>query len=308
MNRETYSQQALDYQRVADAIRYVEDNFQQQPTLDEIAASVHLSKHHFQRLFKQWAGISPTQFMQYLTLGYAKERLNASHSVLTTTLEAGLSSPGRLHDLFVNFEAVTPGEYKQCGAGLEISYGFQPTPFGICLLATTSRGICALRFAEPGQETAASTSSAQRVLAELKGEWPQAVWVENGAEIGPIVDRIFGVEMGDGKRPFHLYLKGTNFQVQVWQALLAIPSGALVSYGDVAQYLGKPTATRAVASAIAKNPVGYFIPCHRVISQTGKLHNYRWGSTRKKAMVGWEAAMRTDNWETAVYGKSNAIN
>ena len=284
MNRQTYSQQALDYQRVAEAIRYVEDNFQQQPTLDEIAASVHLSKHHFQRLFKQWAGISPTQFMQYLTLGYAKERLNASHSVLATTLEAGLSSPGRLHDLFVNFEAVTPGEYKQRGAGLEISYGFHPTPFGTCLLATTSRGICALRFAEDGGETA--------VLTELQAEWPQAVWVENGAEIGPIVDRIFGGEMGDGKRPFHLYLKGTNFQVQVWQALLAIPAGALVSYGDVAQYLGKPTATRAVASAIAKNPVGYFIPCHRVISQTGKLHNYRWGSTRKKAMVGWEAAMQ----------------
>jgi AraC family transcriptional regulator of adaptative response/methylated-DNA-[protein]-cysteine methyltransferase len=282
MNTQTYSQQVLDYQRVAEAIRYVEDNFQHQPTLDEMAASVHLSKHHFQRLFKQWAGISPTQFMQYLTLGYAKERLQASHSLLATTLDAGLSSPGRLHDLFVNFEAVTPGEYKQRGAGLEISYGFHPTPFGICLLATTSRGICALRFVEDGRETS--------VLAELKAEWPQAVWVENGAEIGPVVDRIFGGEREGGKRPFHLYLKGTNFQVQVWQALLAIPAGALVSYGDVAQYLGKPTATRAVASDIARNPVGYLIPCHRVISQSGKLHNYRWGSTRKKAMVGWEAA------------------
>jgi AraC family transcriptional regulator of adaptative response/methylated-DNA-[protein]-cysteine methyltransferase len=294
MNTQNYSQQALDYQRVAVAIRYVEENFQQQPTLDEIAASVHLSKHHFQRLFKQWAGISPTQFMQYLTLDYAKERLNDSHNVLETTLEAGLSSPGRLHDLFVNFEAVTPGEYKQRGAGLEISYGFQPTPFGTCLLAMTSRGICALRFVEPGRETAASTSSAQSVLAELKEEWPQAVWVENNAEIAPIVERIFSRGLGDEKRPFHLYLKGTNFQVQVWQALLAIPAGVLVSYGDVAQYLGKPTATRAVASAIARNPVGYFIPCHRVISQSGKLHNYRWGSTRKKAMVGWEAA-RTNN-------------
>ena len=282
MNTQTYSQQTVDYQRVAQAIRFLEENFQQQPTLDEIAASVHLSRHHFQRLFKQWAGISPTQFMQFLTLDYAKERLNASHSVLATTLDTGLSSPGRLHDLFVNFEAVTPGEYKQRGAGLEIGYGFQPTPFGTCLLATTKRGICALRFAQPGQETA--------VLIELQGEWPQAAWLENGDEIGPIVDRIFSSGIGDGKRPFHLYLKGTNFQVQVWQALLAIPSGALVSYGDVAQYLGKPTATRAVASAIAKNPVGYFIPCHRVISQSGKLHNYRWGSTRKKAMVGWEAA------------------
>ncbi|MBE2224085.1 MAG: helix-turn-helix domain-containing protein, partial [Anaerolineae bacterium] len=169
MNTQTYFQQALDYQRVAEAIRYLEENFQQQPTLDEIAASVHLSKHHFQRLFKQWAGISPTQFMQYLTLGYAKERLAASHSLLETTLDAGLSSPGRLHDLFVNFEAVTPGEYKQGGTGLEISYGFQPTPFGICLLATTERGICALRFVDSGQETA--------VLANLQSEWPKARWL-----------------------------------------------------------------------------------------------------------------------------------
>ncbi|MFO7684252.1 MAG: methylated-DNA--[protein]-cysteine S-methyltransferase [Chloroflexota bacterium] len=287
MKPQTYSQQVLDYQRVAQAIRYLEENFQRQPSLDEIAASVHLSKHHFQRLFKQWAGISPSQFMQYLTLGYAKERLSASHSLLETTLDAGLSSPGRLHDLFVNFEAVTPGEYKQRGAGLEISYGFQPTPFGVCLLATTARGICALRFAEPGQETA--------VLAELQSEWPQAVWLENEAEIAPLVERIFARGLGDGERPFHLYLKGTNFQVQVWRALLAIPPGALVSYQDVARTLGSPAATRAVASAVAKNPVGYFIPCHRVISQSGKLHNYRWGSARKKAMVGWEAAMVSVN-------------
>ena len=283
MINETFSQEAVDYQRIEAAIRYLEENFQRQPGLDEIAASVHLSKHHFERLFKQWAGVTPMQFMQYLTLEYAKERLVESRSVLETTLDAGLSSPGRLHDLFVNFTAVTPGAYKQGGAGLVIQYGFHPTPFGTAVLATTPRGICALRFVGEDGETA--------VLAQLQREWPNAAWQAAPEVTGPLVDRIFTAERREGERPFHLYLKGTNFQVQVWQALLTLPPGALVSYHDVARLLGNPTATRAVASAVARNPVGYLIPCHRVISGDGKLHNYRWGSARKKAIVGWEAAM-----------------
>ncbi len=285
MINETFSQEAVDYQRIEAAIRYLEENFQRQPTLDEIAASVHLSKHHFERLFKQWAGVTPMQFMQYLTLEYAKERLAESRSLLETTLDAGLSSPGRLHDLFVNFTAVTPGVYKQGGAGLVIQYGFHPTPFGTAVLAATPRGICALRFVGDEGETA--------VLSQLQAEWPNAAWEDAPELTGPLVAQIFAAERGEGERPFHLYLKGTNFQVQVWQALLSLPPGALVSYQDVARLLGNPTATRAVASAIARNPVGYLIPCHRVISGNGKLHNYRWGAARKKAIIGREAAALT---------------
>jgi len=287
MINETYSQEAVDYQRIEAAIRYLEENFQRQPSLDEIAASVHLSKHHFERLFKQWAGVTPLQFMQYLTLEYAKERLAASRSVLETTLDAGLSSPGRLHDLFVNFTAVTPGAYKQGGAGLIIQYGFHPTPFGTAVLATTPRGICALRFVGEDGETA--------VLSQLQAEWPNANWEAAPEVTGPLVAQIFAAERGDGERPFHLYLKGTNFQVQVWQALLTLPPGTLVSYQDVARLLGNPAATRAVASAVARNPVGYLIPCHRVISGDGQLHNYRWGPARKKAIIGREAAALVNN-------------
>jgi AraC family transcriptional regulator, regulatory protein of adaptative response / methylated-DNA-[protein]-cysteine methyltransferase len=277
----TLTRQAADYRRIEAAIRYLEANFQQQPSLAEIAASVHLSKHHFERLFKQWAGVTPMQFLQYLTLEYAKTRLVESRSLLETTLDAGLSSPGRLHDLFVSFTAVTPGAYKQAGAGLIIQYGVHPTPFGPALLASTARGVCALRFVGEEGETA--------VLAELQREWPLADWQTSPEATGPILAQIFGGG-GVGKRPFHLYLKGTNFQVQVWQALLALPPGALVSYADVARLIGRPDSVRAVAGAIAHNPIGYLIPCHRVINQSGRLHQYRWGSARKKAMVGWEAA------------------
>ncbi len=281
MINEPFSQQAADYQRVEQAIRYLEENFRRQPDLAEIAASVHLSKHHFERLFKQWAGVTPMQFLQYLTLEYAKTRLTESRSLLETAFDAGLSGPGRLHDLFVTFTAVTPGDFKQGGAGLRIQYGVHSTPFGPALLAATPRGICALRFVGDAGETA--------VLAELQREWPLADWVAAPETTGPILARIFGGGEGE-QRPFHLHLKGTNFQVQVWQALLALPPGALVSYSDVAQLIGRPDAVRAVAGAIAHNPVGYLIPCHRVINQSGKLHQYRWGAARKKAMVGWEAA------------------
>lgn len=282
MNNDNFSQQLQDYQRIEQAVRFLEANFRRHPSLEEIAASVHLSQYHFQRLFKRWAGISPSQFMQYLTVTYAKERLQAAESILHTSLDAGLSGPGRLHDLFVTFEAMTPGEYKQQGAGLQITYGFQGTPFGECLLAQTERGICALRFVPDGERDIA--------LNRLKQEWRQAQFIESTAAIKPIAAQIFDREQWDGKRPFHLFLRGTNFQIQVWQALLTIPSGIMVAYHDVAQMLGSPNATRAVASAIAHNPIGYLIPCHRVISKAGQMHQYRWGSTRKKAILGWEAA------------------
>jgi AraC family transcriptional regulator of adaptative response/methylated-DNA-[protein]-cysteine methyltransferase len=281
MNDYSFSQQARDYQRIEQAIRFLEAHARRQPSLDEIAASVHLSKYHFQRLFKRWAGLSPTQFLGALTVAYAKERLVASRSVLDAALDAGLSGPGRLHDLFVTFEAVTPGQYKGQGAGLEIRYGVHPTPFGPTWLATTARGICGLHFLPE-----ADPSAARDALAR---EWPHARLVEASGDIRPLVEHIFAPLPPDEPRPFHLLLKGTNFQVQVWQALLDIPPGALVSYGDVAAYLGRPGASRAVAGAVARNPIAYLIPCHRVIRRNGQVHRYRWGTARKKALVGWEA-------------------
>jgi AraC family transcriptional regulator of adaptative response/methylated-DNA-[protein]-cysteine methyltransferase len=284
MEREAFTQQAEDYQVVEQAIRFLEEHFRQQPGLDEIAGSVHLSKYHFQRLFKRWAGISPTQFLHFLTVEYAKERLRESQSVLDATLGAGLSSASRLHDLFVTHEAVSPGEYRREGAGLRIAYGFHDSPFGRSLVATTTRGICALQFVQEGDRAAA--------LEVLASRWPQAAFVEEPRETAPLVERIFSVS-GEPERPFHLLLKGTNFQVRVWQALLAIPPGAMVSYQDAAAYIGQPKASRAVGRAVAENPVAYLIPCHRVITRSGEAHRYRWGTARKKAMLGWEAGRRS---------------
>jgi AraC family transcriptional regulator of adaptative response/methylated-DNA-[protein]-cysteine methyltransferase len=274
------SQLSQNYQRIERAIAFLSRNFKEQPNLDEIAASVHLSKYHFQRIFKRWAGITPTQFAHFLTLEYAKERLRESSSILDTSLEAGLSSPGRLHDLFVTFEAVTPGEYKGFGRGLEISYGYHPTPFGECLLGITQRGICALRFVSPGERP--------DCLSSLMEEWPDARFIQDQQATRSVVQRVFSPLQEERGAKFHLLLKGTNFQVKVWQALLDIPTGALVTYQDIAKRVSKPAAARAAANAIARNPVAYLIPCHRVIASSGKFHRYRWGETRKKAMLGWE--------------------
>ncbi len=282
MNDKDFSQQSEDYQRIEKAIRFVEENMKSQPTLDQIADSVHLSKYHFNRLFKRWAGISPIQFLQFLTLEYTKQKLADSRSILDTSLDAGLSGPGRLHDLFVTFEAMTPGEFKQMGAGLKIKYGFQPTPFGECLLAMTDRGICHLGFVDGDNRSMA--------LSQLRQIWPKAALVENRVGIGSMVKRIFSAGTYRDSHPFHLHLKGTNFQVNVWRALLTIPVGKVVSYQDIAAYIGHPKAFRAVANAIAINPVGYLIPCHRVIAKSGKIHRYRWGTARKKVVLGWEAA------------------
>jgi AraC family transcriptional regulator of adaptative response/methylated-DNA-[protein]-cysteine methyltransferase len=284
MMKTDFAQQSSDYQRVEEAIHFLEANYRQRPSLDEIADSVHLSKYHFQRLFKRWAGISPTQFMQFLTLEYAKGRLQESQSILDVALESGLSGPGRLHDLFVTFEAVTPGEYKRHGAGMGIRYGFHDTPFGECLLAATERGICALYFVQEGKRSTA--------LEQLAGQWPQASLVEDPGQTRPLAGRIFAPVSTEPARPFHLLLKGTNFQVKVWQALLAIPPGAMVSYQDVAAHIGEPKSARAVGGAIARNPVAFLIPCHRVINSSGEVHRYRWGAARKKAILGWEASQR----------------
>lgn len=285
MSSNGFIQLSQDYYRVEQAIQYLEDNFRRQPSLKEIAESVHLSEYHFQRIFTRWAGISPKRFLQFLTLKYAKQLLAESQNLLDVTYEAGLSSPGRLHDLFVTYEAVTPGEYKSQGEGLEIIYGFHPCPFGECLLAVTERGICGLAFVPEDRR--------RQALDRLKANWPQASFDENSVYTQPFVERIFNPAIRqNGGEPLKLYLKGTNFQLKVWQALLQIPAGTVVSYDTVAALIGQPAASRAVGQAAAHNAIGFVIPCHRVIRKAGGIGEYAWDSTRKKAIIGWEAAQR----------------
>ena len=217
-----------------------------------------------------------------MTLDYTKQKMVESRGLLETSLDAGLSGPSRLHDLFVTFDAMTPGDFKKQGGGLKIDYGFCDSPFGKCLLATTKRGICYLGFAEEikGPDT----------LSQLYQTWPDSEFTENSKDISPILKNIFRFDQNKHSRPFNLHVKGTNFQINVWKALLNIPKGWVVSYQDIASYIGHPKAFRAVANAVAINPVAYLIPCHRVIAKTGNIHKYRWGSARKKALIGWEAA------------------
>ncbi len=280
-----HSQQSADFYRIEKAIQFIADNFKSQPRLEQIAQSVCLSRFHFNRLFKRWAGISPIQFMQYMTLDYTKQQLIASKNLLETSYKSGLSGPSRLHDLFVTFEGMTPGEFKKHGAGLHISYGFSETPFGECLVAKTQRGICYLGFVAQGKQT--------ETLDQLFKTWPGSQFAENFAEANAIVKHIFNLDRQKRARQFNLQLKGTNFQINVWRALLNIPQGHVVSYQDIATYIGHPNAFRAVANAVAINPVAYLIPCHRVIAKSGKIDRYRWGAERKKALIGWEAARKT---------------
>jgi AraC family transcriptional regulator of adaptative response/methylated-DNA-[protein]-cysteine methyltransferase len=273
-----------DYVRIERAIHYIEENFQDQPSLQELAAHLSLSPFHFQRLFKRWVGISPKRFLQFLTVDHAKKLLNENQSILDTTYESGLSSPGRLHDLFVTIDAVTPGQFKTKGVGIEIHYGIHPSPFGECLLAVTERGICGLTFVTEGGRTGA--------VASLQNQWHEAELSEDPQLTKPLLDQIFGPDPQGGRQPLTLFLKGTNFQMKVWEALLRIPPGSICSYEDIAKTIGKPTAARAVGNAVGANPVAYVIPCHRVIKKTGIFGNYGSGPARKKAMIGWEAAQR----------------
>ena len=273
-----------DYDRIEQALRFIEDNSQAQPDLESIARELELSPHHFQRLFRRWAGISPKRFLQALTVEHAKRALAGSQSVLDASYDAGLSGPGRLHDLFVACEAMTPGEYKRLGAGLAIRFGFHESPFGEALVMQTERGVCGLAFVVDDEAAA---------LADMTGRWPAARLIADPATTRPIAARIFApLDAGGAKAagPIPLLLKGTNFQIQVWRALLRIPSGHVVSYDQIARALGRPGAARAVGGAVAANPVSYLVPCHRVIQQSGAIGGYYWGPARKRAMLGWEAA------------------
>lgn len=272
------TQLSEDYARIEQAIRYIEANARRQPDLSELAAQVGLSEYHFQRLFTRWAGISPKRFLQFLTREHAKRLLAHSGNLLEATYAAGLSSPGRLYDLFVQTEAVTPGEYKSQGAGMEIFYGFHPSPFGECLLALTGRGICRLAFVETDRAPA---------LESLRKEWPKATLSEDPARTEAFVEQIFQ-QSPAAHIPVHL--RGTNFQIKVWEALLRLPSGEATSYQALAEGIGDPDAARAVGTAVAHNPLAYLIPCHRVLQKSGHFGNYRYGSARKKAILGWEMA------------------
>jgi len=276
-----FQQLCEDYQRIEQAIRYLDNNFQHQPELKEVAENVGLSEYHFQRLFTRWAGISPKRFLQFLTKENAKEQLKHS-SVLIATYSVGLSSPGRLHDLFVSTEAVSPGEYKTHGSGLTIRYGFHRTPFGEALIGLTERGICHLSFVQTGYDVS---------LMSLRENWWNAYLLEDSAATGALVEPIFF--QNHNPAPLKLFVSGTNFQLKVWEALMSIPQGSLTTYEQIAVKIGQPGALRAVGTAVGQNQVAYLIPCHRVIRKMGDFGNYRWGPVRKKALLGWESAQVT---------------
>ncbi|MEM7371859.1 MAG: methylated-DNA--[protein]-cysteine S-methyltransferase [Bacteroidota bacterium] len=268
------------YQRIEQALVYLHEHFQEQPSLEEVAAQVHMSPYHFQRMFVEWAGVSPKKFTQYLTIDYAKQKLREGATTLQSAYGAGLSSQGRLHDLFVSILSMTPGEYAKEGGELTIYYGLYASPLGQMLMASTSKGICKLSFGET-----------EEMLGELRDEWSKAELVEDRARHEVWVEQMFSRRISADRIPINL--RATPFQLQVWEALLKIPEGQLVSYGDLARAIGRPKASRAVGTAIGKNPVGYLIPCHRVIRSMGGFGEYRWNRNRKLALLAWEAS-RTD--------------
>lgn len=276
------SAQHLNYQKIRKVIELLSENYKSQPCLNDLAKTVGMSPFHLQRTFNQWAGVSPKQFIGFLTKEYAKSKLKES-SVMHAAISSGLSGGGRLHDLLVSCDAVTPGEFKSQGAGLFIEYGVHQTPFGFCLLATTNRGVCHLSFFDVESDSAEH-------LSELQKNWLNAKIVENHVITANIVTNIFTDRL-EGATSIKVLLHGSPFKLKVWEALLKTPPGSLFSYQQVANQIGMNQACRAVASAVASNQVGFLIPCHRVIRNTGVLNNYRWGGDRKAALIGWESSL-----------------
>ena len=282
MNMQTdFRQSSEDYLRIEQAILYLERNYKEQPELGEVAANIGLSEYHFQRLFSRWAGVSPKRFIQFLTKEGAKNLLDQSENLLDTTHQVGLSSLGRLHDLFVTAEAVTPGEYKSRGAGVTIRYGIHPTPFGKCLIATTERGICHLSFVQTSEGDA---------IDNLVADWKQANMIEDHQATVQLIEPIFDLRYSHRRKPLNVHLRGTNFQLKVWEALLQIPAGEVITYAGIASKISNPNATRAVGTAVGHNPIAVLIPCHRVIRKVGEFGNYRYGALRKKALLAREYA------------------
>ena len=275
---------AQDYNHVRKAIGFLSENWREHPSLETLASHAGLSPAHLQKLFTRWAGISPKGFLQALTLDHARELLRDSASVLDAAYEVGLSGPGRLHDLFVTHEAMTPGTYKAKGAGIEIAYGFHPCPFGTVLLMVTNHGLAGLAFADADDERAA--------LVDMMSRWPAASYTQAPEKTAPYADRIFNPAQWQEADPLRVVLIGTEFEVDVWRTLLRIPAGKATTYSDIATHLGKPAgAARAVGSAVGRNPVSFVVPCHRVLGKSGKMCGYHWGITRKRAILGWEAGL-----------------
>ncbi|HEV2603509.1 MAG TPA: bifunctional helix-turn-helix domain-containing protein/methylated-DNA--[protein]-cysteine S-methyltransferase [Microvirga sp.] len=278
---ETPENPSADYERVRRIIAYISERWREQPSLDDIAAHVGLSTTHVHHLFRRWAGLSPKAFLQAITLDNAKALLAQSASVLDATYEVGLSGPARLHDLFVTHEAMTPGHYKAGGAGLTLSYGYHPSPFGEAILVATDRGLAGIGFVDDGDRAAA--------LADMRRRWPKADYREDEAATAPLARRVFDPTRWQAEQPLRVVLIGTDFEVRVWQTLLRIPLGRATTYSDVAHRIGKPLACRAVGAAVGKNPISFVVPCHRVLGRSGALTGYHWGLTRKQAILGWEA-------------------
>jgi len=272
---------ASDYDIVRRAIAHIRGNWQAQPEIETIAEAAGVTATELHHLFRRWAGITPKMFLQALTLDHARRLLRDSASVLDASFEVGLSGPGRLHDLFVTHEAMSPGEWKSGGAGMTIYYGFHPSPFGTALVMGTERGLAGLAFADSGEEQAA--------LADMRSRWPQAQLVENAARTAPLACRIFDRKLWRAEERLRVVLIGTDFEVRVWETLLKIPMGRAMSYSEIAAKVGAPKAARAVGAAVGKNPISFVVPCHRVLGKSGAITGYHWGLTRKRAMLGWEA-------------------
>ncbi|WP_420321221.1 bifunctional helix-turn-helix domain-containing protein/methylated-DNA--[protein]-cysteine S-methyltransferase [Flagellimonas sp.] len=274
------SQEHINYNRIAKAIAHINANFKEQPSLDEIAEKVHLSPYHFQRMFKEWAGISPKKFLQYTSVQHAKKILGEhSTTLFDAAMETGLSGTSRLHDLFISIEGMTPGEFKNDGENLNINYSYAQSPFGLVVIASTTKGICHISF----------TEDEEKGLYELKTQFPKATYHQRVDQMQANALMVFGKDWGQISN-IKLHLKGTDFQLKVWESLLKIPKGNLSTYGKIAKLVDRPKASRAVGTAIGSNPIAYLIPCHRVIQSSGGFGGYRWDSTRKTAIIGWEAA------------------
>jgi AraC family transcriptional regulator of adaptative response/methylated-DNA-[protein]-cysteine methyltransferase len=272
---------ASDYESVRRIIAFISERWRDQPSLEAMAAHAGLSTTHVHHLFRRWCGLTPKAFLQAITLDNAKALLADSASVLDATYEVGLSGPSRLHDLFVTHEAMTPGDFKSGGAGVTMSFGFHPSPFGEAILVATERGLAGLGFVDDGDRKAA--------LADMRRRWPKAEYAEDVAATAPLAHRIFDPLSWHSEQPLRVVLIGTDFEVRVWQTLLRIPLGRATTYSEIASRVGKPSAARAVGAAVGKNPISFVVPCHRVLGRSGALTGYHWGLTRKKAILGWEA-------------------
>jgi AraC family transcriptional regulator, regulatory protein of adaptative response / methylated-DNA-[protein]-cysteine methyltransferase len=272
---------AADYEVVRRAIGHIRGHWREQPEIEAIAEAAGVTPTELHHLFRRWAGLTPKAFLQALTLDGARRLLRDSASVLDATYEVGLSGPGRLHDLFVTHEAMSPGEWKSGGEGLTMHFGFHPSPFGKALIVATDRGLAGLAFADAGEEAA--------TLADMKRRWPKAQYVENSARTAPTANRVFDCGQWRQEQPLRVVLIGTDWEVRVWEALLQIPMGRLATYSGLAGKVSRPAAARAVGAAVGRNPIAFVVPCHRVIGKAGELTGYHWGLTRKRAMLGWEA-------------------